>query len=137
VKVTTNPKPLYDHATTAFYDAAGDTLKLAQQIAPKRSGKYASTLKLYRRQRKDRPTATIGSRTAPQTSVLERGGWVRSGRGVHIARANAPKPLTRAGEQFPKFYERRLRRAPIRSSSFVAHSFGGERGTPTLLLGGE
>lgn len=137
MKVTTNPAPLYDHATTAFYAAADDVLKVAQQLAPKRTGKYAGTLRVYRRKRKDRPTATIGSRTAPQTSVLERGGWTREGRGVHIARANAPRPLTRAGKQFPLFYERRLRRTPMRSSAFVAHSFGGERGTATLLLGGE
>lgn len=141
MKIQSDLSPLHDHAATAFYAAAGDTLQYAKAIAPNRTGTFRKSLKMWRRKRKTGPTARIGS-MLPRTSVLERGGgpagpggWAK--RGPHVQRANAPRTLGKAGAKFPDFMERRLRFTPIRSHAIVAHDFGGETGIPFLGLGVE
>ena len=143
MKVTTNPEVLFDHATTAFYAAAEDTLEDARaNVAALKShnpktGSLQTTLKMWRRKRKSGPTATIGSRKSPYASILERGGGPAAGwkaRGPHVQRANAPRPITRAAEGFGDHFEKRLRSTPIRTSAVMLHG-AKERGPSELLLG--
>lgn len=136
MKVKTDPSPLYQHATTSFYLAAEDTRSLAQDIAPRITGEYAKSIKMWRRKRAHGPTAKIGSRL-PQGGPLERGGWTKRGRGVHIKRAEAPGRLKEAGDQFPRLFEQRLRSTAIRASSVVDVGHGAfyERTPSSLDLG--
>jgi hypothetical protein len=136
MKVKTDPGPLFAHATEAFYAAAEDVLQDAANTAPWRTGRYSKSMKVWRRNRSSGPTARVGS-TLPYAGPLERGAWVRHGRGVHIARANAPGTLRQAGERFPEHYTRRLGSTPIRSSAFVSGSAGRELGLAGLDLSGE
>ena len=106
---------LVDHATETFYGAAKDTLDVLKDIAPRVSGDYAGSLKMWRRKRAKGPTATIGTRKVPYGNALEFGAVVRHGRGPHIRRADAPKPVQRAAESFPSLYESRLITTPIGS----------------------
>lgn len=135
MKVVTNPGPLYEHATDAFYAAGQDVLDYAMRTAPAVSGKYRDSLRMWRRKRTSGPTARIGSRL-PYAGALEHGAWTRQGRGPHIARAAAPQPLGHAAEKFPGLYTTRLRTTRIHGSAHVGSLFGREIGTPLLDLSG-
>jgi len=137
MKVVTDPSPLIDHATEAFYSAADDTLLDVANQAPWVTGAYSKGLKVYRRERPHGPTAAIGNRRVPYAMALEVGAFVRRGRGVHIQRARAPRPLQKGAVGFARHFERRLRSTPIRSSAIVSGEFGRELGTPFLNLAGE
>lgn len=149
MKVTTTPGPLYDHATRAFYSAAEMTrdIAIANAAGTKSHGakpgpraewpqspSLAKTIKMYRRQRKDRPTATVGSRKSRHASVMERGGW-SNGRGPHVSRNTAPRPVTRAVEQFAPLYGRALGRTSI-AAGYMEHGTR-ERGPSFGVLLGE
>lgn len=157
MKVKTNPAPLFDHATTSFYKAAEQVrdIAIANAASSKSHGQppgpraeypqsppLARNTKMWRRNRKDRPTATVGNRKSRHASVMERGGgpagpggWHR--RGPHVQRNRAPRPVGRAIEQFGSVYTAQLRRAPIMSAAYMEHgareigpSFGVMVGTP-------
>lgn len=142
MKVISDPGPLFDHAEETFYAAAEDTLEYARITAPVVSGAYRASLKMYRRNRPNGPTASIGNRTkpVPYGMLLEKGGGPRAGwkaRGPHVMRNRAPKPLQKAAEHFPAFYVKHLRGTPLRFSAGVMGSFGQrELGTPSLELAG-
>lgn len=142
MKVKTDYKPLFDHSSGSFYEAAADTLRYAQAIAPVDRGDYRDSLRVWRRNRATGPTARIGSRL-PYAGALDRGagphaGWAH--RGPHIVRAAAPKPLQRSGAKFRDFYQRRLGSMPLGSSatSFldVGHGLTYERQPTELSLVG-
>ena len=117
MKVTVQTsEAIFDSASSAFYEAAAETRDIAIANAaaaashnPK-TGSLSKTIKMWRRKRKDRPTATIGSRTSPYVTVMERGGWSR-GRGPHVQRNRAPRFIGRALPAFGPEYTRRLQSA--------------------------
>lgn len=136
MKVQTDPGPLYTHATEAFYAAAEDVrLYVMTATAPVRSGRYRDSIKVWKRKRASGPTARIGSRL-PYSGILERGGGPHAGwkhQGPHVQRANAPRPLRRAAEKFPAFYERRLASTPVFASAIVGPEFGDPDVGPQFL----
>jgi len=122
VNVQPNPQPLLDATTAAFYAAAAEVRDEAKANAAAakshnpRTGTLSASIKLWRRKRKDRPTATIGSRKSPYVTVMERGGRPYGPRrparpGPHVDRANAPRFIGRAVEKFSDRYTKQLRGA--------------------------
>jgi hypothetical protein len=126
VKVVTRAEPLFDEVSQAFYaaaeevrDEAAANVRAAKSHNPE-TGSLADTMKMWKRKRKDRPTATVGSRKSEYVTIMEFGGGPAAGwdaAGPHVKRANAPRFIRRALESFPGRYEARLKGA--RSSTYM------------------
>ncbi len=143
--VQTDPTPLVQHATESFQGALDDTLRYAMTIAPAFTGAYRDSLKANRRARTNKRgetklTGAISSKK-PYAGILERGGGPHAGwahRGPHVQRANAPRPLQKAGEKFGAFLTTRLGSTPMRSFAILDVGSGmmREQGPHDLILSG-
>lgn len=148
MKVRSVHDPFMDEITAAFYATAEEIRDQAKANAaglashnPK-TGTHANNIKMWRRKRKDRPTATVGSRKTPYTGILERGGGPAAGwgaRGPHVQRNRAPRPITSALPSFPARYEARLRAIGVGGGGITAAYMDHgprERGEPIAMLVG-
>lgn len=91
-----------DHAEEAFVGAMGDTLGLAQSLAPVDTGLYRSTLQVVR----------IDGDSGPAAALRSPLGYSRI---LDSNRPDAPRPLKQAGERFGQTYTARLQATPLRS----------------------